>query len=74
MIQFALAFFGLSSPAMATSCSSFARYWAPLVSLLGQPAWLWYAVDAKAWGLVLLSIAYTGVYIRGCWIQWTPQE
>lgn len=47
------------------------RKFAPVVGLLGQPAWVWFAIQSKAWGLLLISIAYTLVYIRGAWQQWT---
>lgn len=73
MIQFLLAFFGLLSLWMATGRSDRARRWAPVVGLLGQPAWLAFAVGAEAWGLFALSLAYTVVYLRGAWVQWHPE-
>lgn len=72
MIQLALAFFGLTALYMATGHSLRARRWAPLVGLCGQPFWLVFAWQADAWGLMALSLAYTGVYIRGAWLQWRP--
>jgi hypothetical protein len=68
--QFALAFFGLTALYMATGTNASARRWAPIVGLCGQPAWLYFAYEVSAWGLMLLSLAYTLVYIRGAWIQW----
>ncbi len=73
MIQIALAFFGLSALWMATCTESqTARRWAPVVGLLGQPAWLWFAISTSAWGLLALSLAYTAVYVRGAWLNWRP--
>ena len=69
MIQFALAFFGLTALWLATGESLVGRRWAPVVGLIGQPAWMWFAVESGAWGLLLLSMAYTGVYARGAWVQ-----
>lgn len=70
MIQLALAFFGLTALYMATGHNTRARRWAPLVGLAGQPFWIIFAVQAGAWGLLALSIAYSAVYVRGAWIQW----
>jgi hypothetical protein len=71
LLQLALALFGLSALWMATGRSEIARRWAPVVGLLGQPAWLAFAWSAEAWGLFVLSIAYTAVYARGAWVQWS---
>lgn len=70
MIQFALAFFGLTALYMATGHNLCARRWAPLVGLAGQPFWIVFAVQSAAWGLLALSIAYSCVYVRGAWLQW----
>lgn len=70
MIQLALAVFGLSAMWMAMGRSPRARRWAPVVGLCGQPFWLAFAVSVQAWGLFVLSLAYTAVYLRGAWLQW----
>jgi hypothetical protein len=67
--QLLLAFFGLTALFMATGKSEKARRWACVVGLLGQPAWLYFAMSVNAWGLFVLSLAYTAVYARGAWIQ-----
>lgn len=72
MIQLALAFFGLSAMWMAMGKSTRARKFAPLVGLCGQPFWIVFAVQASAWGLLTLSLAYSVVYVRGAWLQWKP--
>jgi hypothetical protein len=73
MIQLALAFFGLTALYMATGRSGRARRWAPLVGLAGQPFWVAFALDARAWGLQTLSLAYSVVYVRGAWLQWRAE-
>jgi hypothetical protein len=73
VIQLALAVFGLSALWLATGQSARGRRWAPVIGLCGQPAWLWFAVDAQAWGLFTLSLAYTAVYARGALLQWRTQ-
>lgn len=70
MIQLALAIFGLTALFMATGHDPRARRWAPIVGLCGQPAWVIFSIDAGAWGLLALSIAYSAVYVRGIWLQW----
>lgn len=70
MTQLALAVFGLTALLLAMTPSARARRWAPVVGLLGQPAWLLFAWDAAAWGLFTLSVAYTAVYAWGLWVQW----
>jgi hypothetical protein len=54
---------------MATGKSEIGRKWAPLVGLIGQPAWLLFGYQQQAWGLLLISSAYTLVYVRGVWVQ-----
>lgn len=70
LIQLALAVFGLSALAMALGKNPRHRKWAPIVGLLGQPFWLWFALRADAWGLLTLSLAYTAVYVYGAQAQW----
>lgn len=36
-----------------------------LVGLVGQPAWFITTIQNFQWGMFLLSIAFTGSYIRG---------
>jgi hypothetical protein len=70
VLQFVLAAFGLAALWMATGHSQRARRWAPIVGLCGQPAWLAFAWQSQAWGLLVLSLAYTAVYARAAWVQW----
>lgn len=74
MIQLALAFFGLTALFLATGTSANGRRWASVVGLCGQPFWLWFAYSASAWGLLALSVAYSAVYARGIWIQFSGQS
>jgi len=70
LIQCSLALFGLSAIYMATGHNARARRWAPVVGLCGQPAWLYFAATSNAWGLFLLSLVYSAVYVRGIALQW----
>jgi multisubunit Na+/H+ antiporter MnhB subunit len=73
MTQAALAFFGLTALWLAMGTSARGRRWAPVLGLMGQPWWLLHAWSTSAWGLLVLSLAYTAVYARGAWVQWRPR-
>jgi hypothetical protein len=71
LTQLVLAACGLTALYLATCTKSqTARRWAPIVGLAGQPWWIAYAVGAQAWGLFVLSLVYSAVYVRGIWVQW----
>jgi len=70
MIQFLMALFGLTSLYCAMSNQPRLRKWAPLIGLAGQPFWAWFAWQSSGWGLGLLVLAYTRVYIQGIRMQW----
>lgn len=65
LLQLVLAVCGLSALWMATGTSPVLRKWSCAVGLLGQPAWLAYAWSTQGWGLMVLSAAYSFVYLRG---------
>ena len=70
MTQFFLAIFGLSALSMAYSPRPSLRKWSPICGLAAPPFWFAFALDAGAWGLLVLVAAYTLVYLRGALIQW----
>ena len=71
-LQLALAAFGVAAILMAMSNDAWARKWAPVVGLLGQPAWLWFAMRSGAWGVMALTVVYTAAYLGGFALQWWP--
>lgn len=70
MNQLFMAAFGLTSLWCAMGNNANLRKFAPVIGLAGQPFWAWFAWQSQAWGLGLLVLAYTLVYIRGAWVQW----
>lgn len=70
MTQLLIAIFGLTSLWFAMGNNPLLRKWAPIIGLCGQPFWALFAWQSKGWGLALLVVAYTLVYIRGVWVQW----
>ena len=65
-LQIWIAASGLAAIALLQFGSPRARRWAPFIGLAGQPAWLWYAIDAHAPGVLVVSAAYTVVWLAGC--------
>ena len=70
LIQIGLAAFGLSAMWMATGRNPRTRKWAPIVGLCGQPFWLVFTYQTAAWGLMVLSLVYSAVYVRGVIVLW----
>jgi len=64
--QYFIALFGLSAVYMSmVSESAWARTWAPVVGLAGQPFWLYATGSHGQWGMFALCCAYTAIYIKG---------
>lgn len=72
MIQLAIGLCGLLALSFAMSADPRLRKWAPLVGLLGQPAWAFFAYQTGGWGLGVLALAYTAIYLRSAIVQWRP--
>jgi len=70
LVQIALAGFGLTAMWLAMGRSTKGRKFAPIIGLLGQPFWLIFSCQSQAWGLMLLSVAWSFVYMRGIAVQW----
>ena len=64
--------FGVATMWMATGKSDAQRRWAPIVGLVAQFAWGFYAylLGPAAGGLWILVALYAGVYVRGIVVQW----
>ena len=70
MTQLFMAAFGLASLYMAMGDNAGLRKWAPVVGLAGQPFWAHFAWQSQGWGLAVLVLAYSAVYVRGIVVQW----
>ena len=70
MNQILIACFGLTAMFCATGNNPTLRRYAPIIGLCGQPAWAWFAWQTQAWGLAVICVAYTLVYIQGIRVQW----
>jgi hypothetical protein len=47
-----------------------AQKWACIVGLLGQPFWLRATYLKSQWGMLALSVFYTGAWVFGVWTYW----
>lgn len=41
--------------------------WGYVVGLLGQPFWIWQALEDKRWGVLLVSLFYAYAWGQGAW-------
>jgi hypothetical protein len=71
-VSLLLGAFGICTMWMATGRSDRQRRFAPIVGLVAQFAWGWYAwlLGPAAGGLWILVALYAAVYLRGIWVQW----
>lgn len=63
--QIGIATFGVLAVWLAQEPRIERRRWAPVFGLLGQPFWIWMAVSAQQWGVLLLCALYTVSWARG---------
>jgi hypothetical protein len=68
--QFGIAVFGLVAIALTQSSCSRRRRWAPLFGLAGQPFWIYATATSGQLGMLIVSCAYTAIWIVGAWRQW----
>lgn len=72
MIQLAIGLCGLLALSFAMCDNPTLRKWAPIIGLLGQPAWALFAYQTGGWGLGVLVAAYTLIYLRAAVLEWRP--
>lgn len=56
--------------ALMAQPSARARKWGYLGGLLGQPAWLVFAWQSSAWGILAVALWWTGWYVWGVVTHW----
>lgn len=71
-VSLVLGALGVATMWMATGHSARQRQFAPLVGMVSQLAWAYYAwlLGPKAGGLWILVALYACVYARAIWMQW----
>ncbi len=61
---------GVPAVFLSQGLSAARRRWAPIFGLLGQPAWIYMAIEANKAGVFLVTLLYTYSWLRGFNNQW----
>lgn len=69
-LQVLMAVTGLVAIYMATSLDPAMRRWAAVFGLLGQPAWLYVTWQHGEFGMFVVSVAYSVIWLRAGWREW----
>lgn len=68
--QLGIAICGLVAIALTQSSCSRRRRWAPLFALAGQPFWIYVTATSGQIGMLIVSCAYTEIWMVDAWRQW----
>jgi len=68
--QVAIAVTGVTAILLTQSASEPMRRYACLFGLVGQPFWVWSALAAEQWAVLLLTVFYTAAWAKGVWTHW----
>jgi hypothetical protein len=63
VIQGMIVIFGILTILFAMSGKQGLRQYAPLVALLGQPFWIASISPLEQWGMMIVTVLYTVVYV-----------
>lgn len=66
LIQAWILFTGVTALLLTIHGNELGRILAPFIGLAGQPAWVWSAYQADQMGILLVTGAYTLVWLSGC--------
>ena len=59
---------------LSQSPSANARRYACLFGMAGQPFWLYAAISADQWGILIVNVLYTVAWGRGVWTHWLSKS
>lgn len=71
--QIGIALFGLIALALAQSQSAARRRYAPIFGLAAQPFWVASALVSEQWGILILTLLYSAIWLRWAWTQWVSR-
>ncbi len=69
--QVAIAICGVLAAWLNQDVRGAVRRWAAVLGLIAQPFWLYSAIVAHQWGVLIVCIGYTAAYVRGVRIGWS---
>jgi hypothetical protein len=68
--QVAIAVTGVTAVFLSQSNSERQRKLACLFGMAGQPFWIYAALTAQQWGILLVNVLYTFAWAKGVWMHW----
>ena len=68
--QAAIVIFGVPAVFMSQSLDPASRKWAPVLGLIGQPAWAYTAYATSSYGIGIICVLYTVSWYRGFHNMW----
>ena len=68
--QLGIAFFGVIAIWLSQDTRYNSRKWSSVFGLIGQPFWFYSAWTTQQWGIFVLSILYTWVWLVGFRNYW----
>lgn len=71
--QIAIGFFGLTALWFVTQKKPWSR-WGYILGLSAQPFWYYTTITHRQWGILLISAAYTLIWLQGFWKHWMRKE
>jgi hypothetical protein len=73
--QIGIALTGVTAILLSQSKHERLRRYACLFGIAGQPFWIWSAIKAAQWGVLVLTALYTIAWAKGVWTYWLrPQQ
>jgi hypothetical protein len=72
--QIGIAIFGTTGVILSQMRAVKARKWAPIVGLLGQVFWFWATISNRQWGMVFMSVVYSGAWMLGVYNYWFAEK
>lgn len=68
--QIGIVFFGVLAAWLTQQANDRRKKYACIFGLISQPFWFYSAIETNQWGIFLLSIIYTGVWLIGFKNYW----
>lgn len=72
--QVAIACTGVVAIALTQSRQPELQRYACLFGLAGQPFWVYAAVTAQQWGILIVSLLYTAAWASGVYNHWIRRQ
>lgn len=67
MLQAMILLSSCAAIALMAQSAARVRWWGYAAGLLGQPAWIAFAWQSDAWGILAVALWWTAWYVWGMW-------